>query len=237
MADAETDALIELVHNIADRIESEKSYLTELDSAIGDADHGANMNRGLQAAVEQVDDLEDPTPDEIAKTVGTALISEVGGAAGPLYGGSCMKASATLADGITAESTVDFAEAYLESVKDRGNANVGQKTMVDALTPAVHTYKKSIEQDDLPPLEALAKALDACERGVNFTLPIKAEKGRASFLDWRSVGHQDPGATSTMMMIEEILETAQKYLDEEVDVETSAAAPSTPEGVEENQEG
>lgn len=235
--DTERDAIVAALHNVADRIEDEREYLTELDSAIGDADHGANLDRGFREAVEQVDDLEDPSPEEIVQTVGTALISEVGGAAGPLYGGGLMQASTELSDGITAETTIAFADTYLESVQDRGDASVGQKTMVDALVPAVHTYRKSIEQDDLSPLEALVKAVAACERGVDFTLPIKAEKGRASYLGWRSVGHRDPGATSTLFIVEEILATAREYLDTEIEVDDHARSPTTPDGVEENEEG
>lgn len=230
------DAVIAALHNVADRIAAEKSYLTELDSAIGDADHGANLDRGFQAAIEQVEDLDDPAPHEVVATVGTALISEVGGAAGPLYGGGLMQASSALEEGVTAETTVAFAEAYLESVQNRGDASVGQKTMVDALVPAVHTYKKSIEQDDLSPLAALTKAVPACERGVDFTLPIKAEKGRASYLGWRSVGHQDPGATSTLFILAELLATAEDRIDAEVDVDADATAPTTPEDVEANRE-
>ena len=232
----EREAIVAALHNVADRLAEERTYLTELDSAIGDADHGANLDRGFEAAVEQVDALDEPSADEIVKTVGTALISEVGGAAGPLYGGGFMQASPELADGVTAETTVAFAEAYLDSVRNRGDARVGQKTMVDALVPAVHTYKKSIEQDDLSPLAALVKAVAACRRGVDFTLPIKAEKGRASYLGWRSVGHQDPGATSTLFMAEEILATSREYVDEEPAVEETAESPTTPDGVRENGE-
>lgn len=236
MADTATEreAVVAALHNVAERIEDEREYLTELDSAIGDADHGANLSRGFGAAVGEVEEMDEPSPQEVVQTVGMALISEVGGAAGPLYGGGAMAASEELADGVTAETTVAFAEATLDSVQDRGDATVGQKTMVDALVPAVHTYRKSIEQDDLPPLAALAKAVAACERGVAFTLPIRAEKGRASYLDWRSVGHQDPGATSTLFVMEEILETAREYVESDTDVAVDAAAPTTPEGVQEN---
>ena len=225
--EAEREALLAAVENVADRIEAEKSHLTDLDSAIGDADHGANLNRGFRAALEKVEALDDPDAQQIAKTVGTALVSEVGGAAGPLYGGSIMSASAELADGITAESSVAFAEAYLEKLQGRGDARVGDKTMVDAVTPAVHTYKKSIEEDDLPPLEALAKAVDAARRGVEFTVPIRASKGRASYLGWRSVGHQDPGATSTLFVLEELLDTAEEYLDGSTDPD--ATSPTIPD--------
>ncbi|ELZ34204.1 dihydroxyacetone kinase subunit DhaL [Halogeometricum pallidum JCM 14848] len=229
MADesVQREALVAAVENVAARIESEKSHLTDLDSAIGDADHGNNMHRGFQAVAEKTDEFEGMDVDEIVKTIGTTIIGNVGGAAGPLYGGSIMTASQELEGGITAETSVAFAEAYLEKVKDRGDAPVGAKTMVDALTPAVHTYKKSVEHDDLPPLTALAKAVDAAERGVNFTVPLRASKGRASFLGWRSVGHQDPGATSTLFILEEILDTAGEYLEGETDVE--AVAESAPD--------
>ncbi len=222
------EALLEAIENIADRIDEEKTHLTDLDSAIGDADHGANLNRGFKAVMEKLEGMDDDTDvQEIVKTVGMTLVSEVGGAAGPLYGGSAMTASTELEDGITAESSVAFAEAFLDKLQDRGDARVGDKTMVDAITPAVHTYKKSIEQDDLPPLEALAKAVDAAERGVEFTVPLRASKGRASFLGWRSTGHRDPGATSTLFMLEEILGTAEQYLDGDTDVD--ATSPTIPD--------
>ena len=212
---------------VADRLEDEKGHLTELDSAIGDADHGSNLARGFRAAAEAVADDEESTPQELVKTIGVTLISEVGGASGPLYGGSIMSASATLEEGLTAESSVAFAEAYLEKVKDRGDAQLGAKTMVDALTPAVHTFKKSIEVDELPPLTALAKATAAAERGVEYTVPLRAQKGRASFLGWRSVGHQDPGATSTWFIMQELLDVADDYLEGETDAD--ASSPTIPE--------
>ncbi|MFC7203550.1 dihydroxyacetone kinase subunit DhaL [Haloferax namakaokahaiae] len=221
--DTQREAVLAALDNVAARLADEKKYLTNLDSEIGDADHGTNMERGFGKAAEKRDEFAEMDPHEIVKNIGTTLISNVGGAAGPLYGGSIMFSSQELQDGITAETSVAFAEAYLEKVKDRGGAQVGSKTMVDALTPAVHTYKKSIEQDDLPPLTALAKAVDAAERGVEFTVPIKALKGRASFLDWRSVGHQDPGATSTLFIMEELLRTAEEYLEGDVERDARAA--------------
>ncbi|WP_410764614.1 dihydroxyacetone kinase subunit DhaL [Haloferax sp. DFSO60] len=229
MSDMETqrEAVLAALDNVATRLADEKSYLTDLDSQIGDADHGTNMERGFGKAAEKSDEFAEMDPHEIVKNIGTTLISNVGGASGPLYGGSIMFSSQELEGGITAETSVAFAETYLEKVKDRGGAQVGSKTMVDALTPAVHTYKKSIEQDDLPPLTALAKAVDAAERGVEFTVPIKALKGRASFLDWRSVGHQDPGATSTLFIMEELLKTAEEYL--EGDAERDAHAETAVE--------
>jgi dihydroxyacetone kinase-like protein len=227
---ADTDVQVEAIHaaleNIAERLAAEKTYLTELDSAIGDADHGANMNRGFQTVLEKTEGM-DGDPAELVKAVGMAIVSEVGGAAGPLYGGSIMTASQALDGGLTTETSIAFAEAYLEKLQDRGGAQLGQKTMVDVVTPAVHTYKKSIEEDGLPPLEALAKAVDAAERGVAYTVPLRATKGRASYLGWRSVGHQDPGATSTLFILEELLETAIEYLDGDVD--RDATSPTIPD--------
>jgi dihydroxyacetone kinase-like protein len=229
MVDEETqqEAIRAAAEAVADRLEDEKEYLTELDSAIGDADHGSNLARGFRAAADAVVDDTESTPQELVKKMGVTLISKVGGASGPLYGGSIMSASQTLDDGVTAETSIAFAEAYLEKVKDRGDAQLGAKTMVDALTPAVHTYKKSIEVDDLPPLTALAKSTAAAERGVEFTVPIRAQKGRASYLGWRSVGHQDPGATSTWFIMQELLDVAEEYLEGETDVD--ARSPTIPE--------
>lgn len=223
----ESAAAVAAIERIADRIEDERDYLTDLDSAIGDADHGTNMSRGWRAAAEAVAELDDPDLATVVKTAGRSLVSEVGGASGPLYGGSLLVASGELSDGLTDESAVAFAEAYLEKVRDRGDARVGAKTMVDALTPAVHTFKKSIEVDDLPPLRALAKAVDAAERGVAFTVPIRAEKGRASYLGWRSVGHRDPGATSTLIILEELLAAAEDALGAQV--EGNAVSPTVPD--------
>jgi dihydroxyacetone kinase-like protein len=217
------------VQAVAARIEAERSHLTDLDSAIGDADHGGNMARGWAAAAEAVAELDDPDAATVVKTAGKTLLSEVGGASGPLYGGSLVFASPELEDGITAETAVAFAETYLEKVQDRGDARVGDKTMVDALVPAVHTFKKSIETDDLTPVEALAKAVAAAERGVDFTVPIRASKGRASYLGWRSVGHQDPGATSTLYIMEELLAVATEHVATPAELPDDAASPTIPD--------
>ena len=222
------DAAAAAVEAVAERLEAERDGLTELDSAIGDADHGGNMARGWAAAAEAARDLDDPDPESVCKTVGKTLMAEVGRASGPLFGGSLVFASAELDGGVTPENAVAFAETYLEKVEDRGDARVGDQTMVDALTPAVHTFKKSIETDELPPLEALAKAVDAAERGVAFTVPIRAKKGRASYLGWRSVGHQDPGATSTLFILEELLAVAAERLDGELP-DVDATSPTIPD--------
>ncbi|WP_277541755.1 dihydroxyacetone kinase subunit DhaL [Haloarcula laminariae] len=223
-------AAVAAVGAVAERIEAKRSHLTDLDSAIGDADHGGNMARGWAAAAEAVDDLEDPEPAAVVKTAGKTLLSEVGGASGPLFGGSLVFASTELEEGITAETAVAFAETYLEKVQDRGDARVGDKTMIDALVPAVHTFKKSVEVDDMTPVEALAKAVAAAERGVDFTVPIRASKGRASYLGWRSVGHQDPGATSTLYIMEELLDVATDNVDAPDELPDHAESPTIPDG-------
>ena len=223
-------AVVAAVAAVADRLETERSQLTDLDSAIGDADHGGNMARGWAAAAEAVAELDDPEPAAVVKTAGKTLLSEVGGASGPLYGGSLVFASPELDDGITTETAVAFAETYLEKVQDRGDARVGDKTMVDALVPAVHTFKKSVEVDDMAPIAALAKAVAAAERGVDFTTPIRASKGRASYLGWRSVGHQDPGATSTLYIMEELLDVATDHLGTPENLPEDAESPTIPDG-------
>jgi dihydroxyacetone kinase-like protein len=217
------------VERVATRIEAERDHLTELDSAIGDADHGGNMARGWAEAADAVAELDDPDAATVVTTTGKTLMAEVGGASGPLFGGSLVFAAAELDDGITAESAVAFAETYLEKVTDRGDARVGDQTMVDALTPAVHTFKKSIEVDELSPLDALAKAVAAAERGVAYTVPIRASKGRASYLGWRSVGHQDPGATSTLFILEELLAAAETALDTTAPESADATSPTIPD--------
>ena len=222
-------AAVAAVERVATRIETERDYLTELDSAIGDADHGGNMARGWAEAAEAVAELDDPDAATVVKTTGKTLMAEVGGASGPLFGGSLVFAAAELDEGITADSAVAFAETYLEKVTDRGDARVGDQTMVDALTPAVHTFKKSIEVDELSPLDALAKAVAAAERGVAYTVPIRASKGRASYLGWRSVGHQDPGATSTLFILEELLAAAEAALDTTAPESADATSPTIPD--------
>lgn len=223
------DAAIEAVGAIAERIEAERDHLTELDSAIGDADHGGNMARGWAEATTAVEALDDPDVATVVETTGRTLMSEVGGAAGPLYGGSLVFASREFEDGLTAASAVAFAETYLAKLRDRGDASVGDGTMVDALVPAVQTFKKSIEVDDLDAIEALAKAVDAAERGVAFTVPLRVSKGRASYLGWRSVGHQDPGATSTLLIVETLLETARDELDSDVEATVDATSSTVPD--------
>lgn len=215
MQETEYRALEELVSNVSNYLTEEAEYLNDLDAAIGDAEHGTNMKRGFQE-VEAVFDEQVSEDDDLASTVqllGKTMISEIGGASGTLYGGGVMTASQELADGLDRESAVAFADAYLEKIKDRGDTRLGDQTMVDALEPAVLSFKRSIELDEEHPITALDRAVDGAETGVEFTKRIQATKGRASYVELRSVGHQDPGATSTQYILEEIRQTAEAHID------------------------
>jgi dihydroxyacetone kinase-like protein len=186
----------------ADALRANRDYLTELDAAIGDADHGANMDRGFTAVMAKLG-AEGPavTSDigALLKTVGMTLVSTVGGASGPLYGTAFLRAGAALA-GKAALGTDDIAVALaaaLEGIKARGRATRGEKTMIDALEPAIEAYRAS----GADVTAALRAAADAAEAGMRATIPILATKGRASYLGERSVGHQDPGATSMALLL------------------------------------
>lgn len=209
------NALNEVIARLADRARKEEEYLAELDSKVGDGDHGSNIRRGFTNVAEKFDCDEDMSLEAAVHEIGMILVSETGGASGPLYGSSIMNTSSEFEEGLTSDSAVEFATTFLEEVKDRGGAEVGEGTMVDAITPAVHTFKRAVTVDDASCVEALDRAIAACERGVNFTIPIRATKGRASYLDWRSVGYQDPGATSTLIILEELSETVAEYATEE----------------------
>jgi dihydroxyacetone kinase-like protein len=179
-----------------------KEYLTDLDAAIGDADHGINMNRGFTNAKA---DLEKTNPEDInaiLKTVAMSLIRTVGGAAGPLYGTYFLRASAACAGKteLEAADVVAMFEAGLEGVLHRGKAELNDKTMVDALTPGLNAMKQALE-DGADLTEILQQGTAAAEKGMKDTIPLLAKKGRASYLGERSIGHQDPGATSSYLLM------------------------------------
>jgi len=179
-----------------------KEYLTQLDSAIGDADHGINMNRGFTAVQAE---LEKSTPAEISdilKTVAMTLIRTVGGASGPLYGTFFLRASTTCTGKpeLAAADVVALLEAGLEGVVQRGKAQLEDKTMVDALTPALDAMKEALA-GGAAIKEILEKGTAAAEAGMKSTIPLQAKKGRASYLGERSIGHQDPGATSSYLLL------------------------------------
>ena len=182
-------------------VDEQKEYLTQLDAAIGDADHGINMQRGFGAVMSQLPAVEDKDIGTILKKVGMVLVSTVGGAGGPLYGTLFMRMGMVVGnkDALSPEDVVKMFTAALEGVKQRGKAEPGDKTMVDALTPAVEALRQAVEAgEDLH--TALEKATAAAEAGMKATIPLVARKGRASYLGERSAGHQDPGATSSYLL-------------------------------------
>ncbi len=186
----------------ADCIDEIADQLTELDAAIGDADHGANMVRGMSKVRMHLLDASEPAEDVAAlfRTVAMTLISSVGGAAGPLYGSFFLRAAQTPAlAGCTVVSTQQLAamcRAGAEGVQNRGKAALGEKTMLDVLFPAVDALERAATAGlDLP--DALAATLEAARTGLHATIAMEARKGRASYLRPRSIGHQDPGATSS----------------------------------------
>ncbi|HDD24633.1 MAG TPA: dihydroxyacetone kinase subunit L [Chloroflexi bacterium] len=192
-------------------IEENKTFLTELDAAIGDADHGINMDRGFQSVLKKLPSVEDKDVGTILKTVGMALVSSVGGAGGPLYGTAFMQAGMAVAGKYELDSTdvLSALEAALKGVIMRGKANLGDKTMVDAITPAVNAMREALT-NGANITEALQKATEAAEQGMQDTIPMLAKKGRASYLGERSIGHQDPGATSSYLLIRTMAEVAQE---------------------------
>jgi len=195
--------VLEWIRAYAEVIAENKDYLTELDSAIGDADHGANMHRGFKAVLEKLPDNEDKDIGKILMGVGMALLSKVGGAGGPLYSTVFIQMGKSI-DGKTEFDLADWAnalEAATQGVVRLGKASPGDKTMVDALTPAVEALKEASEQG-LTIGEGLEKSAKAAEEGMIATIPLVAHKGRASYLGERSAGHQDPGATSTFLLLD-----------------------------------
>lgn len=195
------EAVISWIRSLGAVYEENRQYLTQLDSSIGDADHGINMDRGFKKALEKLPEVEDKDIGAILKMVGMTLVSTVGGAAGPLYGTLYMRAGMT-ADGkmeLSPQEVTAMFEAGLQGVIQRGKAELGDKTMVDAMTPAVEAMKAALNGGGSL-AEALQKACDAAQQGMEATIPMLAKKGRASYLGERSIGHQDPGATSTYLM-------------------------------------
>lgn len=198
----------------ASTIAENKDYLTELDSAIGDADHGINMHRGMSAVMEKLDGAGGEDVGGLLKTVGMTLVSRVGGAGGPLYGTLFMQMGAATA-GKSELSIEDWAEAVdagLKGVQARGKAEPGDKTMIDALTPAAEALSKAVAEDASLD-DALNSATRAAEDGMKATIPLIARKGRASYLGERSAGHQDPGATSSFLLIKTAGETFKNSQD------------------------
>jgi dihydroxyacetone kinase-like protein len=195
-------ALRSWVELFAQEIAASRELLTELDSAIGDADHGTNMDRGLKAVVAALEKESPTTAASLFKTTGMTLVSTVGGASGPLYGTLFLRMAGPVGDSDPIDAT-QFAQALragLDGIVARGRAEAGDKTMYDALAPACLALDKALESG-ASLSEGLKAASAAADAGRDATIPLLARKGRASYLGERSVGHQDPGATSTAMLV------------------------------------
>ena len=204
------DQIVTWLEKLADVVAENKEYLTQLDSAIGDADHGINMKRGMDRVMEKLPSVADKDIGNILKTVGMTLISSVGGASGPLYGTFFMRGgmAAEAKEELTAEDLLEVLQAGLDGIVQRGRAQPGDKTMVDAWLPALAAYRAALDDGgDL--VAALRAAVAGAQQGMEETIPLQARKGRASYLGERSIGHQDPGATSSYLLLKALLDTLE----------------------------
>jgi len=202
------DDVVRMIRAFAATVAEQKEYLTELDSAIGDADHGINMDRGMKAVITKIDAQEPTDVGALLKTVGMTLVSTVGGAGGPLYGTLFLQLGTATAGKETLEAP-DWAaalDAAVTGVQARGKAVLEDKTMVDALIPARDAYRQALEEG-ASFADALRRSTAAAEDGMKATVPLVARKGRASYLGERSAGHQDPGATSSWLLLKTIADT------------------------------
>lgn len=193
---------LEAMNAIVDAINENKDFLTDLDREIGDADHGVNMARGFNAFMQK---LNQSPPDNLQaglKTVAMTLISTVGGASGPLYGTAFLRSSAAAENQteVSAQLAAQMLRAAIDGIEARGGAVPGDKTMIDALEPAYAAFNENLQKGDSL-LKCLEASSEAAEKGVEFTKTIAARKGRASYLGDRSIGHQDPGATSVTIIL------------------------------------
>ena len=203
--------IISWMREIDVAVRAERDHLVQLDAAIGDGDHGTNMVRGFEAVVQALGADDGSPPGKLLVLAGRTLVSTVGGASGPLWGSALRSGGRVLGEQTTFEGNqlVEVLSAALASVKDLGTAAVGDKTMVDALEPAVDTLRSRLH-DGVALDQALDAAAAAAEAGMRSTVPLQARKGRASYLGERSVGHQDPGATSTALILRALQKAATK---------------------------
>jgi phosphoenolpyruvate---glycerone phosphotransferase subunit DhaL len=202
------EKVLEWIKASAAVLNQNREYLIQLDAAIGDADHGANMDRGFKAVINKVPEMMDKDIGTIFKTVGMTLISTVGGAGGPLYGTFFLQAGMNTAGKmeLSLDDWITAFEAAVNGVVMRGKAEQGDKTMLDALIPALNALKKAAENGQSLE-EALKAAANRAKEGMEATIPLEARKGRASYLGPRSVGHQDPGATSSYLLLQSAADT------------------------------
>lgn len=198
-----TEDTLAVIKEMAAAMEENRRHLTKLDSEIGDGDHGNNMHRGFQAALERLEGMELQTPSDVLKAVSTALVGKVGGAAGPLYGTAFLRASTSLSgkEDLSSEDVAEAMEAALGGVKQRGKAEEGDKTMIDALAPAVAAAKEAASSGKGVG-EVSREAAEAAGEGSEATVPLTARRGRASYLGERAAGHMDPGARSTYLLLD-----------------------------------
>lgn len=201
------EQIVRWLESTAVVLSENKNYLTDLDSAIGDADHGTNMDRGFKKVAEKLPSVADKDIGNILKAVGMTLISSVGGASGPLYGTFFMRGgmAADAKEELSDEDLVSILQGAVNGVVERGRAQPGDKTMVDALLPAIAALKEGVAGGK-GCVGALEDAVAAAEQGMKDTIPLQARKGRASYLGERSIGHQDPGATSSYLILNALLE-------------------------------
>ncbi|MGI8909783.1 MAG: dihydroxyacetone kinase subunit DhaL [Rubrobacteraceae bacterium] len=205
-----TQATINVVREMAAAMEEHRRLLTRLDSEIGDGDHGTNMHRGFQAALERLENTDPASPADALKAVSMALIGKVGGAAGPLYGTAFLRASTALAgkEEISAEDAADALNEALAGVKQRGKAEAGDKTMVDALTPAAEAAREAADTGGSV-AAVFRAAAEAANEGAEETVPLTARRGRASYMGERAAGHKDPGAASTHLLLDAAARTLE----------------------------
>lgn len=191
-------------------VAEQRDYLVDLDRAIGDGDHGENMDRGFKAAVEALGQAQPASVAEVLKTVAKTLMSTVGGAAGPLYGTAFLRASKAAGDGdLDGAGVAAVIAGALDGIQARGKATTGEKTMVDAWTPALEAARAAAESGS-DPAAVLEAAATAAESGAAATEPMRATKGRASYLGERSIGHLDPGAVSTSLILRAAVRAADE---------------------------
>lgn len=204
------DQIVQWLEQTAAVLKENKDYLTKLDSPIGDADHGINMDRGFRKVLEKLPSVADKDIGNILKTTGMTLISSVGGASGPLYGTFYMRAGMAVdaKQELAGEDLATMLQAGMDGIVQRGRAQVGDKTMIDAWSPAMKAMRTSLDNGGNV-LIAMRETVTAAEQGMKDTIPLQAKKGRASYLGERSIGHQDPGATSTYLILKALLDTIE----------------------------
>jgi len=203
------EAVADWLRRFAAAVAEHKAELVRLDTAIGDGDHGTNLDRGMRKVVEKLDGMDVTDIGATLKAVGMTLVSSVGGAAGPLYGTLFLQMGTSAAgrDSLDLEGWTAALDAGVQGVKMRGKAEPGDKTMLDALMPAVEALRGAVGEGTALP-DALTRSADAAREGMEATIPLEARKGRASYLGPRSVGHQDPGATSSHLLLRAAAEAA-----------------------------